>query len=187
MAEHIPTLQEICFALLNNLEQWTKGATLDMSALLALKQRINSLPLFPAFSSNSQPIIENHLVSQPVSHGEMESATRSSLHPHGINPLGSDYSRTTTGETLSTRASFTSAFPYDIFPYNSDPQIPMPSNIIGPLSSAWMDPQPESTTALSEIQDIETYNALAWDFAGMNSEQVIAELLDVENNPLFNI
>jgi hypothetical protein len=157
-----------------------------MSALLVLKQRINSLPLFPAFSSNPQPIIENHLVPQPVSHGEADSATRSSLHPPGINPLGSDYSRTTTGETLSAQANFTSAFPYDPFSYNSDPQIPMPSNILAPLSSAWTEPQLESTTVLSDIQGIQTYDALTWDFAGMNSEQIIAELLDVENNPLLS-
>jgi hypothetical protein len=186
IAKHIPTLQEICFALLNNLQQWATGTTIDMSALLALKQRIISLPLFPAFSSNPQPIIENHLVSQPVSHGEEESATRSSFHPHGINPLGSDNPRTTTGETLSARANFTSAFLYDPFSYNSDTQISMPSNIIAPLNSAWIDPQLESTTALSDIQGLQTYDALTWDFAGMNSEQIIAELLDVENNPLLS-
>ncbi|KAH8690783.1 hypothetical protein BGW36DRAFT_364345 [Talaromyces proteolyticus] len=191
IAGHTSALENICLQVLQKLQQWSDGGTIEKSSFDDLKYRLNNLTLFPSLPLNSQPtFVENNDVSQPspilkddstqippTTH--KDTVRQPPENGYGItsttNEINPEYLDPVTTTFLSDRPSL---FASGVEVSTADPDF---------FNTAWMDSQlfdpiQGHSAKFSDMHDLDTETDALWDFAGMDSEQIISALLDTENN-----
>ncbi|KAH8701804.1 hypothetical protein BGW36DRAFT_424108 [Talaromyces proteolyticus] len=187
IAEYTPVLDDICIRTLNALEQQSVGPGVDNTEdFLTLKQTINNLTLFPVLPWNSQqPSVDANIASRTIRNQTTEEI--SVPQPVGLSSEA-EYAGMTTDEMYLVPAqNFEDPFLSHSFPYNAPGSDISPTDL-APINSTWLDSQLDTVQSSLTSADLYGLGALepwTWDFAGMNSEQIIAELLDAGNNELL--
>ncbi|EXJ79500.1 hypothetical protein A1O1_08764 [Capronia coronata CBS 617.96] len=155
IAQHASALEPISNAVLEKLSLWSSGETIRSLDLVALKEELSqNLSLFSPLPLRVEASHSDNMETTGV-HFQ-------SGHPTGPLPSGSRHSLELSDYPLSTIEA-------------------------GPVESSWADFQPAMGVFDSTFPDPYVFDggdALVWDFAGTDSDEILAALFD-EGDPLM--
>lgn len=170
IARHASTLEAISLSVLEKLQQWSNGETIESSEFDVLKQKLKDVALFSPFPPESPPGVEEHALPVVNNGGNIEEVSNMVVYQGIIND-----SNTTGNELLQSSTS--TSIPLDTY-HNFNHQNLTPD--VASLNSSWVSPQPPQRPGSLMYTDpvgIGDGDILRWDFAGMDPEEIFHALL----------
>ena len=148
IAQHAVTLEAIALSVLGVLQRWSSGETIKCSDIYALKEELSQFSLCSPFPLRAPPAADDRL--EPMGN-ELYLASEATAAPMAAYP---------TIDPSDFQVSATEAASFD---------------------SSWEGPQSaleHSSLMFPDPVSIDSGDAFAWDFAGINSEEIFAALLE---------
>jgi hypothetical protein len=186
IAQHASAIEALSLSVSERLEQWSTGEIAQTSDVHDLKEKLDQFSLVFPLPSEA-PSIPDETISQVSSNTSPDEFLRST-YANTQTQLGMDFCQEPIENELQPAFAGTAASTksYPTFgPSGFQVSTTEPTS----YNSGWVETQPtiqEDSLMFQDPYSIDAGDALGWNLAGMDSEQIFAALLEGGEPPLLN-